>query len=174
MTFGILISGAIPAPFDLAMSTNSSKVTKEYLSSKLGLSPLVLLIWVINFPRQALLLNQQNKIMSIMTFGWSWLLKCFYISTDGAHDPMEPCKYGYNCQAKKESESRGSHLNPNPRTNKHDFWAKIDLILYPSLGNLTTHIAIPLVNCFLSNCFSSATSKSMMKKLSIMSPVEKK
>ena len=41
MTFGILISGAIPAPFDLAMSTNSSKVTKEYLLSKLGLSPLV-------------------------------------------------------------------------------------------------------------------------------------
>ena len=69
MTFGILISGAIPAPFDLAMSTNSSKVTKEYLLSKLGFSPLVF--------------------------------------------------------------------------------------------------------CFLSNCFSSATSKSIMKKLSIMSPVKK-
>ena len=51
MTFGILISGAIPAPFDLAMSTNSSKVTKEYLSSKLGLSPLVMVIWVIKFPK---------------------------------------------------------------------------------------------------------------------------
>ena len=51
MTFGILISGAIPAPFDLAMSTNSSKVTKEYLLSKLGLSPLVMVIWVIKFPK---------------------------------------------------------------------------------------------------------------------------
>ena len=51
MTFGILISGAIPAPFDLAMSTNSSKVTKEYLLSKLGLRPLVMVIWVIKFPK---------------------------------------------------------------------------------------------------------------------------
>ena len=28
------------------------------------------------------------------------------------------CKYGYDRQAKGESESPGSHLNPNPRTNK--------------------------------------------------------
>ena len=48
----------------------------------------------------------------------SRLLKCFYISTEGAHDPGELCRYGYNRQAKGESESRGSHLNPNPRTNK--------------------------------------------------------
>ena len=52
MTFAFFpISGAIPAPFDLAMSTNSSKVTKEYLLSKLGLSPLVMVIWVIKFPK---------------------------------------------------------------------------------------------------------------------------
>ena len=49
---------------------------------------------------------------------WSWLLKCLYKSTEGAHDPGELCKYSYDHQAKGESESRGSHLNPNPRTNK--------------------------------------------------------
>ena len=48
----------------------------------------------------------------------SQLLKCFYISTEGANDTGELCKYGYDRQAKGESESRGSHLNPNPRTNK--------------------------------------------------------
>ena len=30
------------------------------------------------------------------------------ISTEGAHDPGELCKYDHDCQA-----------NPNPRTNKH-------------------------------------------------------
>ena len=34
------------------------------------------------------------------------------------NDPGELCKYGYDRQAKRESESHGSHLNPNPRTNK--------------------------------------------------------
>ena len=67
-----------------------------------------------------MLLYQQNRTMSIMIFGWSWFLKCFYISTEGAHDPGELCKYGYDCQVKGESESRGSHLNPNPRTNKQE------------------------------------------------------
>ena len=33
-----------------------------------------------------------------------------YISTGGAHDPRELCKYGYDCQSKGESESRGSHI----------------------------------------------------------------
>ena len=44
--------------------------------------------------------------------------KMLLISTEGAHDPKELCKYGYDCQAKGENESRGSHLSPNPRTNK--------------------------------------------------------
>ena len=43
---------------------------------------------------------------------------CFYISTERAHDPRELCKYSYDCQAKGESGSHGSHLNPNARTNK--------------------------------------------------------
>ena len=30
----------------------------------------------------------------------------------------ELCKYNYNCQAKGESKSQGSHLYPNPRTNR--------------------------------------------------------
>ena len=127
MTFGILISGAIPAPFDLAMSTNSSKVTKEYLLSKLGLSPLVMVIWVIKFPK--------------------------IIYTYSLFDNMA-----------LQNTIASTYVN---------FWPKIDRILYPSLGNLATHIAIPFVTCFLSNCFSSATSKSIMKKLSIMSPVKK-
>ena len=56
--------------------------------------------------------------VGIPIFFRSRLLKCFYVSTEGAHDPGELCKYGYNYQAKGESEPRGSHLNPNPRTNK--------------------------------------------------------
>ena len=31
-------------------------------------------------------------------------------------------KYCYDRQAKEESESRDSHLNPNPRTNKQQTW----------------------------------------------------
>ena len=46
------------------------------------------------------------------------LLKCIYISTEGVHDPGEPCKNNYDRQAKGESESCSSGLNPNPRTNK--------------------------------------------------------
>ena len=39
------------------------------------------------------------------------LLKCFYISTEGAHDPGELCKYGYDRQAKgREWTPWGSHL----------------------------------------------------------------
>ena len=34
------------------------------------------------------------------------------------HNPKELCKNSYDRQAKGESESRGSHLNPNPRANK--------------------------------------------------------
>ena len=41
------------------------------------------------------------------------------VSKEGAHDPEELSKYGFECQAKVESESRGSHLNPNPGTNKN-------------------------------------------------------
>ena len=37
---------------------------------------------------------------------------------DGAQDPRELCKYGYDRQVKGESEFRGSHLNPSPRINK--------------------------------------------------------
>ena len=40
------------------------------------------------------------------------------VSKEGAHDPEELSKYGFECQAKVESESRGSHLNLNRRTNK--------------------------------------------------------
>ena len=40
----------------------------------------------------------------------SQLLKCFYISTEEAHDPRELCKYDYDRQAKGESEPHGSHL----------------------------------------------------------------
>ena len=36
----------------------------------------------------------------------------------GSAQPGELCKYDYNRQAKGESEYHGSHLNPNPRTNK--------------------------------------------------------
>ena len=32
--------------------------------------------------------------------------------------PEEVRKYGYDHQAKGESVPQGSHLNPNPRTNK--------------------------------------------------------
>ena len=35
-------------------------------------------------------------------------------------DPGKLSKYGYKCQAKVESESRGSYLNSNPRTNKQE------------------------------------------------------
>ena len=48
----------------------------------------------------------------------SQLLKFFYKSTEGAHNLGEVCKYSYDCQAKEESESRGSQPKPNPRTNK--------------------------------------------------------
>ena len=50
---------------------------------------------------------------------------------------LEHCD-GYNRQAKGESESRGSHLNPNPRTNKPlqmysfeliKFWALVSILL---------------------------------------------
>ena len=37
MAVGDLISGAIPTPFDLAMLTYSSKLTKEYLLGSGGL-----------------------------------------------------------------------------------------------------------------------------------------
>ena len=42
----------------------------------------------------------------------SQLLKCFYISTEEAHDPGELCRYGYDCQALWFTS------DPNPRTNK--------------------------------------------------------
>jgi hypothetical protein len=42
----------------------------------------------------------------------SRLLTCYY-SMEGAHDPGELCKYGYNCQAKGEWASWHTS-NPNP------------------------------------------------------------
>ena len=61
------------------------------------------------------MLNCRNSLL------WSPLLKCFYISTEEAHNLKELRKYGYDCQAKGESEPQDSHLNPNPRTNKQTF-----------------------------------------------------
>ena len=37
-----------------------------------------------------------------------------------------------------------------------DFWSKIYLILHPSFGNLTTHIAIPFNNSLWHHCSSQA------------------
>ena len=49
------------------------------------------------------------------------IVKCFYISTEGAHDPGELYKYGYirSSGKERESEPHGSHINPNPRTNNN-------------------------------------------------------
>ena len=38
----------------------------------------------------------------------------------GSSRPQELSKYGYECQAKLEGQSRGSNLNLNPRTNKQE------------------------------------------------------
>ena len=43
---------------------------------------------------------------------WSRLLKCFYISTEGTLQI-----YLRSSGKERESEPRGSHINPNPRTN---------------------------------------------------------
>ena len=49
----------------------------------------------------------------------SWLPRCFYISTRELTTPGNSANtVRYDRQAKGESGSHGSHLNPNARTNK--------------------------------------------------------
>ena len=56
----------------------------------------------------------------------SWLLKCFLISTKGADDPKELCKYSNDHQAKAEWTPRFAS-NPNPRSNKQGWLTQFNL-----------------------------------------------
>ena len=44
--------------------------------------------------------------------------KCFLISTEGAQDLEELCKYGYDHKAKGREWDSHPTSSPNPRTNK--------------------------------------------------------
>ena len=76
---------------------------------------------------------------TINTIGQFQLLKCFYISTDWAHDSREICQYSYSRQAKGESEPHGSHLILTlAQTNKLYLWG-ISASVNNYFGLFATH-----------------------------------
>ena len=78
---------------------------------------------------------------------WSRLLKCFYLGTEEAHNPGELCKYGYHCQAKGESESRGWHLILTlEQTNKHELWDYPTTHAYSNIYLLIKNRSIVLIS----------------------------
>ena len=83
---------------------------------------------------------------------WSWLLNCFYISTEGAHNKNsgELCKYSYDYQAKGREWTPS---NPNPRSNErlragylliHTYFTVCLMSLRLSSSNLWVHKVSPL------------------------------
>ena len=51
-------------------------------------------------------------------------LKMLRLSTEGAHNPKELCKYNYYRQAKGRERDPGLTSSPNPRTNNEQFRTK--------------------------------------------------
>ena len=87
--------------------------------------------------------SEQNKQRAIHIFyiiklsTWSRLLKCFCISTEGAHNPEKLCNHDYNWQAQGGSELRGSHLIKQTNTHTGNWQQVAQLISFWFLSCMT-------------------------------------